>query len=896
MKIIGATVGTTTPKPNFDQTDPRKGDYIKGDRSFMTTDDMLAVHGKPADAKATGDAINQMQTSIDTKIAEIDTSIENITNGAVVVKEAEHAESANEAAYADVATSATKDGSGNIITDTYETKADANEKLEEVKSYADGIKNDLLNGAGDAYDTLKELGDLINENHGAIEALETIATSKADANHNHDGVYYTEFEIDDMLDSMQSSIDSDIQANAEAIKTIKDDYLTSVNQTQLQDNIDKVSNKAGANEEAIGILNGDVTTEGSVKQSIDTAFSEFTTNVIDGINTRIGTVETDFSNYKNVVNDQFDTLAGTIDEIDGRIDTVEEDIASYKEDVAVQFTGIDEIINNYVAEIQEDLNGKANLEHNHDDLYYDKDEILGLITVDDIDDICESNFISGDDIDLVNVASKYWVEQYYQPKGSYLTEIDISNHNASTSAHSDIRLRIEKIAEDFYTFADCDDETLSQLQEIVNYIKNNKSLIEGITTNKVSVSDIIDNLTTNVSNKPLSAAQGVVLKNLIDALQKEIDGKIVETDDTLSKECVAADAKAVGDALAGKQPLGDYAQTSAVEALETLVASVSDQITEVLDDVSNVVKYDVAQDLTDEQKAQARANIGVDDIDLEIDEISVQLGENGAIGGYKTGDVIAAGTDIKTILNKLFQKSVPATYTTPKLTLVSNGVATSDHEYGTNITAKFKATFRQNDAGTLESISILKNGTEISTGTTSPLTSTTEEIQLTTDLSYTAYATYAEGAIKNDNLGEPSPDGHIAAGTVTSNTVSLIPYRQGYFYGVLKSTDPIVWTSDIIRSGIMKNGSYESGNLPLISASSVSDRTHIFVACPATNTGITKVIMPSSVNADCTKDFVKQSSTVIVEGANGATGIAYNLWVYSPASISDDQTFTVTLG
>ena len=30
MKIIGNLVGTTLPKPNFKQTDPTKGDYIKG--------------------------------------------------------------------------------------------------------------------------------------------------------------------------------------------------------------------------------------------------------------------------------------------------------------------------------------------------------------------------------------------------------------------------------------------------------------------------------------------------------------------------------------------------------------------------------------------------------------------------------------------------------------------------------------------------------------------------------------------------------------------------------------------------------------------------------------------------------------------------------------------------
>ena len=64
-KIIGVTVGTQLPKPNFDQTDPRKGDYIKGDRSFITPDDTLTQSGRPAEAKATGDAIYNLQSKID---------------------------------------------------------------------------------------------------------------------------------------------------------------------------------------------------------------------------------------------------------------------------------------------------------------------------------------------------------------------------------------------------------------------------------------------------------------------------------------------------------------------------------------------------------------------------------------------------------------------------------------------------------------------------------------------------------------------------------------------------------------------------------------------------------------------------------------------------------------
>ena len=83
------------------------------------------------------------------------------------------------------APTATADANGNAIISTYETKSDASSKLTEAKTYADSVatkvKNDLLNGAGDAYDTLKELGDLIDDKQDAIEALEIIATGKADA-------------------------------------------------------------------------------------------------------------------------------------------------------------------------------------------------------------------------------------------------------------------------------------------------------------------------------------------------------------------------------------------------------------------------------------------------------------------------------------------------------------------------------------------------------------------------------------------------------------------------------------------------------------------------------------------------------------------------------------------
>jgi hypothetical protein len=107
--------------------------------------------------------------------------------------------------------------------------------------------------------------------------------------------------------------------------------------------------------------------------------------------------------------------------------------------------------------------------------------------------------------------------------GDFASNADVSNqigaHNTNTTAHNDIRLLISGLTERLNTLANSDDVDLDQMKEIVLYIKSNRDLISQITTNKVNVGDIVNDLATNVSNKPLSAAQGVALKDLIDAIK-----------------------------------------------------------------------------------------------------------------------------------------------------------------------------------------------------------------------------------------------------------------------------------------------------------------------------------------------------------------------------------------
>ena len=96
-------------------------------------------------------------------------------------------------------------------------------------------------------------------------------------------------------------------------------------------------------------------------------------------------------------------------------------------------------------------------------------------------------------------------------------------HNVAVDAHNDIRLLITNLTNRLNAFLDVDDETLDQVSEIIKLVNDNVTTLEGILATKVNIADIVNNLTTNVSDKPLSAAQGVALKTITEGIQNELD-------------------------------------------------------------------------------------------------------------------------------------------------------------------------------------------------------------------------------------------------------------------------------------------------------------------------------------------------------------------------------------
>lgn len=171
------------------------------------------------------------------------------------------------------------------------------------------------------------------------------------------------------------------------------------------------------------------------------------------------------------------------------------------------------------------LGQKSDISHDHDDTYYTEPEIdTKLASKADTTHNHDSDYDAiGSATDSLNSAKSYTDSKVANLVSTEAVDTKISTHNTSTSAHNDIRDLISGLTNRLNTLADSDDTTLDQLSEIIAYIKSNKSLIDSITTSKVNVSDIVDDLTTNVSDKPLSAAQGVVIQALIDALQMGLD-------------------------------------------------------------------------------------------------------------------------------------------------------------------------------------------------------------------------------------------------------------------------------------------------------------------------------------------------------------------------------------
>ena len=258
-------------------------------------------------------------------------------------------------------------------------------------------------------------------------------------------------------------------------------------------------------------------------------------------------------------------------------------------------------------------------------------------------------------------------------------------------------------------------------------------------------------------------------------------------------------------------------------------------------------------------------------------EHTVNIG-GGSIGGLTDGTEIPEGTTLDQFIAMLTAKAVKPTYSQPGVTCrVSAGTSAGSYEVGTEINTTIQGTFTQNDAGALTTIEILKNGSSILSQAASPITTEAQTFTLGEEtVSFTAKATYAAGEIKNDNLGQPSPDGQIKAGSKTSAAVSFVGKRN-LFYGTGVGTTPSV-TSELVRG--LSNKQLGPSNGTSFNINVAAGQQYVVIAYPATLRKITKCFYVEQ-NTDLAENFTEQ--TISVQGANGAAGADYRVLVYQMA-------------
>lgn len=293
---------------------------------------------------------------------------------------------------------------------------------------------------------------------------------------------------------------SGIEDNKTAIEEIKGDYLKSTDKTQLQDGIDEVSNKATANASAIEILNGEG--DGSVKQSIDNAFNEFAANISND-----GVVNT----YKELIDyaaqhgPEFTELVGKVDTIDTHVGEVETDFANYKTVVSDQFTEVDTTINNHVTDtnnphgVTKEQVGLANVDNTSDlekPISHDMQEALdGKANLEHIHEIGEINSLQGS-LDELQANLDTHIENKDNPH-----EVTTEQIGAYTKEEVDAKV----MSLDMFTYIDIDGVLcfkIADLTKITSYIDSlgnvtSNDLTSTYSNNNVSIYGFNSHLYTN---------------------------------------------------------------------------------------------------------------------------------------------------------------------------------------------------------------------------------------------------------------------------------------------------------------------------------------------------------------------------------------------------------------
>lgn len=272
----------------------------------------------------------------------------------------------------------------------------------------------------------------------------------------------------------------------------------------------------------------------------------------------------------------------------------------------------------------------------------------------------------------------------------------------------------------------------------------------------------------------------------------------------------------------------------------------------------------VGDNLTVDSNGRLSATTGA----VLINDLTAKLGTNNTLGGIADGDTYLAGTLIETVLVDLLTVAVHPIYIAPTVTLT--GFNNQDVEIGVTISPSLTINFTANDSGGAIAQRLYRNSTVLSTATNYTDANYTVPLGLT---EYSAQVDYAQGAVKNNNLGDPDPSGRILAGTITSNSILVHGYKNAFYQAI---TSAVPTTSAGVRAltGKLLNPAGKDFIIDIPVGT-----VNVVFAIPAELT-LQYVQYIELSNSDIQMAFTQQ--VVSVEGANGYTPSNYKVYSFTP--------------
>lgn len=255
------------------------------------------------------------------------------------------------------------------------------------------------------------------------------------------------------------------------------------------------------------------------------------------------------------------------------------------------------------------------------------------------------------------------------------------------------------------------------------------------------------------------------------------------------------------------------------------------------------------------------------------------------------GTISAAGKNVKEVLASILAEEANPSTTQPTASVkITSGNGT--FEVGTHKNISYSASLSAGsytygpDTGVVAGTVTASFDGQTKTGATG----TFENVVADGTKKLTVSITHNEGTVPNTNLGNPYAEGKIAAGTKTATASQTLVGVRYMFWG------PVTTDIELNSANIRALGHKEaSASKTLGTFGAGAGAKKVIVAVPA-GKKITKVIMPSALNADVTALFVKQGTQVDVEGAESYAAAKYDVYVYQPASIDAGETYSVTIG